>query len=403
MNEFRRGLKIFCGYLKSPSNAVEPSKTVLDYLWEEADDIPLLSMLCHICGDATHEASRCPEIVCHGCGKRGHIASACSHSVCLRCHGSHRTSACPGKKPSSYLTAASTLTSSKVVHAEEVLNNSLSVDLVTRVINWTVADFTNEQLLRAELNQIPRTFANSCEYFQTFYPHVLEEFRSQIKQLTEKGFDDINKYQFEVNINKYQFEVNPQRDGAESAQLTVRAGANLATVMETPPSLALIVERSRVPLYVSNLCKLRHMIIAISIDRNDKKKRQELQSTDVYFNARLPTSSDFTRLLSEPSDVIQWDLHILDIGTTAPVRIANALLRKEIPCFMGNILSGRFEQNIMTSGIALCSDDFEKSNCFSKLLNSSQKESIEKILDVGLGHISPIQLIKGPPGILVIA
>lgn len=394
--------------------------------------VPSLPLLCNTCEGEAHAAVDCPMARCHICKGKGHSAERCTKIICRRCQGDHLVAQChltvaevknaAAVQPTalSYATvcaAPATIAAASRppdnesrYHADNepaaVLSKTAGngSTLLYTVLSWTADMFCDDKLLVTHLPNIPMEFADSSEWYSTFYPFVLEEQRAQLQAVADKGFKDAVDYNATV-IGQH----NEDSDLLRKLFVLVPRGAvNEALLFNFPFALGVFIKRSAAKgslngLSVQRLQSAVHVLVNIEFPPREYHPiygNPAVERCNV-FNAVIAKSKYSNELIEAGAK--DWDFYMLWIGTLSAIRICDALHRAEDPpAIMLDVTSGR-PQRVGSKPLVINSSTVNRNTAFepfTKKLNNSQRETIARILQVGFDPDQPvIQLIKGPPGI----
>ena len=62
----------------------------------------------------------------------------------------------------------------------------MKANFLDEVLKWKVRDILNKELLHPRMHLIPDIFGSGSEWYESFPPFVLDEFREQLQQVIEK-------------------------------------------------------------------------------------------------------------------------------------------------------------------------------------------------------------------------
>lgn len=359
LNELNRRYLLLRKYFLDGS--VDDPASLLSELCSKNLSVPSLPALCNICHCPGHMAFNCPDRgACTACGKLGHKATDCVEVICFRCKGPHRLKDCP-----------------RVVKTH-------NVKLLSRVLSWKMSDFCRVDLLSSELKQIPSQFTVADEWREYFVPFVFEELRAQLHAAAELDFKDMHVLQLEAVTdlpNKLRI------------SFKIRNDEDVKVLEEMVFTLGLLVKNCSKSLSAASIGGLRHALIATGFHYQPIHSMEPLINVFDVETASNPFSG------MEGANLSEWSCIPLNITTISYIRIYNALLEmRELQelTLMSEILRGKTNAN---RRIAPALGSFHLCHEFTRYLNDSQKAVVEAILSVGDEGISPVQLIKGPPGI----
>ena len=262
-----------------------------------------------------------------------------------------------------------------------------------KILNWKRDDIFNDKLLLHHLNTLPKIYDSSIQWFDSFYWFVAEEMRCQLKGVMEKCISEFDSFAI-AKISKCNKECKgsitfvvsdvQQQYKLQDVICTVILLVKKSSLKDSHPSSSLF-----------SLLNDTHTLLSVEFPSDDAKESRGGEkeiSLPLTFNVECPQGFS-------TSDMENWTAISLCVATTTSVRLADALVRKETPTFMTHILTGKptysegYKMNVL--GFR------ETSLPFTTDLNESQKIAVEQILSVGDGLISPIQIVKGPPGLIL--
>ena len=326
---------------------------------------------CFCCGADDHMISDCPEKkVCSLCGRDGHSSSTCKDLICFRCCGPHRTRECG--KP-------------------EEKTISTKDDFLSTILSWKIRDFTNESLLKSSINPIPSQFYSATEWFDCFRPFIFEELRSQLHNtIISSDFEDNHVLGIESIVYRSKAENTLQKS---IVTFQIKSDDDQAVLNNLTGTLGLLVSNCPLVLSLAAVKSTIHSLVAI---RFPERKRDP---EDIPMNIfEVEFMYDVIFHPQNLMDTRKLSLIVLDVGTITYERIMSSLNIKRVPSFMPDILRGQYDTSRSATrpigNIKNC-DEFIGS------LNDSQKDVVESVLSVGGVGTAGIQLVKGPPGIIM--
>lgn len=283
---------------------------------------------------------------------------------------------------------------------KEILEDQFPQDLKPRpsgqmllkaVLNWNFSIIRGPSLLPQNPRPIPLQFQSSNEWFNTFYPFILEDLRCRLRGLIESyGLDG------EIRVLHPLIRVGYQSNDSlvpGSISFNIKNDSEKVFIANNASGLAIFFRGNIMNLKDKKLedllTKPEHFLVHIGrcIDPLNHPHRFECQFPNKSFLRDLQASSCHG-----------WRLIILGSHLAAPQRVCGALGRRVCPLFMKDILYGEVTEDTMESpenqraiGDLSCMTSLQS-------LNESQKIAILKVLQVGLPHHPRIQIIKGPPG-----
>ena len=278
--------------------------------------------------------------------------------------------------------------------------------LLCTVLGWKVQDFSNASLLQ-NLVRIPVEFESSQQWYETFYPFVVEEVRAQLHQVSDKGYKDAVTYEATVIEKK-----RPESDALllDLYVLVPRGSDQEKLLTESPHTLGVFVKnvgnKSR-SLSGERLLSSEHVLVNLEYTPSEddpihsRVALMEPSSHKSIFNAVVRNSSLSQELLA--SGAKGWDFYMIWVGTLSAQRISDALFRSEDPTtLMGDVVHGS-PQRLSGRALVVNSKTVDRSSAsrpFTHHLNESQTQTIDSILCVSAEDSDEpaVQLIKGPPG-----
>lgn len=393
LNELRRACVILLSHRSGESGST--FDTCFDEICQLNDAVPVMSVVCHKCNMPGHTSKICPEICCYACGGKGHYAINCPNKMSSNWYGNHRANLCP-KKLCEHEGVLSTPTDDRLTAAPSAPTPTLgkysSQTFFDAVLKWNVFSFSNPNLLDDQLVRVPSVFHSSSDFFEGFYPYVLEEVREEIHSLALKEFNGVRCYRTAVKPLHKSTDIDITSNGRVRVMLHIEAGEYLSHLQCLLPSFGLYVKNGPTNITLRHLKNLSHLLVSIGYKEGESESDK---SNVVSFNADLPSTSEALNLIR---DVGQgWLLHVLEVGTISPSRVCDALGRGgRRPEFMDDILSGSITSDFSVKDRPL--GDYEKAEPLVRALNPSQRDVVARVLDAGRENVPLIQLVKGPPG-----
>ena len=403
INETRRALTLLLRCKNGNCNG----ENCFEELCSINESVPHMKIICQLCKGEGHSLRFCPRNKCHRCGKSGHIADECPNIICFICKGLHQTSICPQR----ILRGTSSLDWGHLVErmrtdenyaldTERIMENFPDVQrcgygsdtMYNEVLRWGINDFVNSSLFRNRVQKLPEVFPNCTDFSNRCYTFVLEEIRAQIERVVSSDFNGVNSYNITIikhNLNLDKFE------GKKLITLDIKIHCNneKEKLLEMPPALALFVENAPGDLTQQRLQRRKHLLVNIRFPYKEDKNEVHVLCEDVILYEILLANSALAHELIEDGGY-NWTAYMIGVGSFTSERICNALGRLKGPSFMRDFLSGVSARR--PSRAPLGNNSITAP--FVGKLNDSQRNVVEKILDVGLRDVPFIQLIKGPPG-----
>jgi hypothetical protein len=262
---------------------------------------------------------------------------------------------------------------------------------ISVVLNWSINDVFNAQLLVPRMRRISHSFDSASDYFGVHYPFILEETRSAVARYLEHNYDEIVRCTSSLRIGT-------KTDGPATCRIGLICNPETFDLKRLPPSFALFVQNfsGEMRNFAVELKKTKHFFIFIQSIHYDGNDCDDIGSgINVCFKAKM--RYDMAAQVDN-----KWNVFLLpDMQSTTWQRVCDALSVgvHRCPLFMDDILTGTFKYSAAfgSKQDLLRRDEVElKSICSS--LNDSQERAIENVLSVGELQVPHIQLIKGPPG-----
>jgi hypothetical protein len=385
MNQLREVVDLFDSFISTEEQSYEE---LLDRIFEVNSDVINLPQLCSLCSSESHLSRHCPEATCFACGQHGHISSDCANKICFRCHQRHSGGLCPTKVNEQELEN----TFSQFRQDLEVSRCSGEM-LLEAVLHWSFQIISGPSLLPTNFRPIPLRFESSIEWFTTFYPFMQEDLRCNLKGLIQSyGSDDDGEVRFLHPLIKVGYR-------SQGSVVSGRLSFNIKDEFEklfiekNVSGLALFIRGKVEGKLEDLLLKTDHFLVHVDQCVDPIKHPHE-------FKCQFPKTSLLIEL--QESNCQHWRLLVLGSHLAGLQRVCDALGRRNRPCFMKDILRGKVHEDSIES-----TENQEPIGDLSTLaslstLNQSQNIAIRNVLQVGLPDHPRIQIIKGPPGTIVI-
>jgi hypothetical protein len=263
--------------------------------------------------------------------------------------------------------------------------------LLKTALHWNLDSLCGPSLLPPDICHIPRRFDSSVEWFNTFYPFLLEDLRCDLKGLIESyGSDDDGGLQFLhplielIGIGS----LNPIVPGHLSFE--INEPSEKSYIAKNVSGLALFI-RGNFPtqLKLEDILKnTEHFFVHVDSPLDPKKP--------LTFKCQFPQKACLAEL--QKSNCHNWKLVVLDNHLASLQRVCDALGRRVCPSFMEDILRGKVHEQLTES--LENQEPLGNLEDLSSLphLNESQRLAISRVLQVGIPHHPRIQIIQGPPG-----
>jgi hypothetical protein len=290
--------------------------------------------------------------------------------------------------------------------------------LMDCVLNWSIAEFYNANLLERTLHLIPQKFDSPLEWFSSFDKFVVEELRCDLQrsvacEVEGEGMGEGLPRIGLVTLTGHPLDFWEGRRILRYLTFAVKSPDDSKELGGVACTFALFVKNCPSQrLSMKKLNSLPHFLGHIGFPPKRQKRNAEVSDTFEMSYLNSPASKDF----SESAHLSQeWTALLLGVGSTTAVRLCDALSRGEASPFMGDILTAQAVycshlpvdtrpltryavEDIESASVGDDDDDFFRASSFVASLNESQKEAVYSVLRVGNAGISSIQIIKGPPG-----
>jgi hypothetical protein len=420
LDEMRRALHILLQLAPGEGGgqrktAVEKHR-LLETLCALNEFVPDLAVTCHVCGEVGHFGADCAAVRCKHCTATDHTSRDCPKQICFRCRGYHLKRACPlanGADRASSIIPMSFLTAAAEETAEGIHEHALDGDgFMREVLSWRSADFLNNKLFESRLRRIPQQFSTAQAWYDHFYPFLLEEMRAQIAAVAEKDF-------FMVPHTPVSFVCDVPADqlphmSVIPAYMILPTGLDETKFEEACTcTVGLLVKSTRGVSRDLTADTLRRGVthLLVRIEFMVKEEGRWISSTESQIRRQNPGCMVFKvqfgndtlslALLAAPPGGPKWQLYAMGVGTYSAIRTCNALAAKENPALiMPDVVTGdscSAEPSYQPMALRGRHPP-EVSDQYTSALNQSQKDAVTQVLEVGVQELSPIQIIKGPPG-----
>jgi hypothetical protein len=351
---------------------------LLDKIFEINPNVTHLPKICSICFSEDHMSRQCPSMSCFACGRSGHGSSDCPNRICFKCRKRHLGSVCP--------VAEDLIEESAEEGFSEWHQNTEEVRcsgklLYETVLHWDIKTLMGPSLLPRNTRPIPSLFDSSIEWFNTFFPFIVEDLRCSMKGIVDN---------FEEDPILLRPLIKVKRSGSEAAIVSglltfeIKDARERDFVEGNVGGVAVFVHQYQNGNLLEALLSRNHFFVHIGFS---------LPEDPIAFECHFPQKSLLFEL--EDSKCSSWQLIILGTHLSGTHRVCDALGRRTRPEFMKDILRGKVHRYESQGQIGDLST-LENSN-----LNDSQNLAIERVLLVGLPDHPRIQVIKGPPGMSI--
>lgn len=258
------------------------------------------------------------------------------------------------------------------------------------ILKWKRNDILNDDLLQHQLKPLPRTYQSTPDWYNSFHSFLVEEMRCALKSVMRKNFEELDSFE----IAKFGVPHHVDDDVCESLmRFSVDDEQQRKKLDNVVCSIALLVkitphqQTEQTITLESALQGTQHAVLGIGFPADEKA-----QAIPLDYKVKFTQSFEAE---VRSFDCKEWRAILLHTNTWSSVRIADALVSNRSPYFMTDILSGsRSFDRSCGEKLASC----ELLEPFTQHLNESQKLVVEQVMTVGTDGVSPIQIVKGPPG-----
>jgi hypothetical protein len=254
--------------------------------------------------------------------------------------------------------------------------------LFEHLLHWNIKTLIGPTFL-TKMRKIPHRFGSSDQWFDTFFPFILEELRCSLRHILENFDDEPRTFQPMIQIN-HRGHTNVVIGELSFESLNIDEKNFIEKNM--CGGVGLFVSQYEKGDLMETLKTNKHFFVHVDY---------RLQHSEaIRFKCQFPKNS-FLKELAQ-SRYSGWKFILLDTHLSAVKRVCDALGSRVTPPFMDDILKGKVHQD--------CEADNKMIGNLNILdgltLNNSQICVIQNVLQVGLHGHPRIQLIKGPPGIV---
>jgi hypothetical protein len=257
------------------------------------------------------------------------------------------------------------------------------------VLHWSTKTLTGPSFLTNH-RKIPLRFESSEQWFDTFFPFILEELRCNIKGAIENFDENSKTLQPLIEIPNRGKGGAAIASGGLSFEISDEKERNF--IENNVNGVGIFVDQYEGGDLLEALKTKNHFFVHVDfLHRPTTATRQSAQ--DLRFKCQFPQKSFLGRLAQSKCE--GWSFIPLDTDLSAVKRVCDAMASRVMPPFMDDILRGKVHRDEQNNEMIGDLDSLARVT-----LNDSQTCAIRNVLRVGLSGHPRIQLIKGPPGLI---
>jgi hypothetical protein len=348
-----------------------PLEDLLDKIFEINPNVVHLPKICSICFSEEHMSRQCPSATCFACGQTGHGSADCPNKICFKCRKRHI-----GDCPLPDDPIEDSVEEALLVQQFEGVRCSGQL-LYETVLHWNINIITGGTLLPRNIRPIPFLFESTIEWFNTFFPFILEDLRCSMKGLIDNFDEEPTTLQPLIDVRQNGFDVIV----TGNLMFDIKDAHERDFIENHVNGVGLFIHQYQKGNLLEALKSKNHFFVHIGFpDRRDPTK----------FECHFPNKSLLVEL--QRSNCSGWKFLLLGTHLSGVHRVCDALGKRIRPQFMKDILRGKVHQSEGQRPIG------DLNTLANSPLNDSQNLAIERVLLVGLPDHPRIQVIKGPPG-----